>query len=173
MKHKTPKSPHLRLVGPNEKPKRQQREGRKLTRATVAGRVHKIRRYIEEVASGLEGVPFDIINYDFLPPSIEIDHGEWGGPHGLAELLHPSITDNFDHVYKQVCESRICHDNGADGPLNAARFPLAATAFAIGVFAGRVFQGASKREIDKMEWGLVHAIISSPWNHCPPVLDKS
>jgi hypothetical protein len=43
------------------------------------------------------------------------------------------------------------------------KYILADTAFAIGVLAGTMFTGASEREIDRLERGLVYSIAASPW----------
>lgn len=45
------------------------------------------------------------------------------------------------------------------------KYILADTAFAIGVLAGAMFNGASEREIDRLERGLAYAIAASPCLH--------
>lgn len=149
------KNGNLKLVEQDEEAKRrQQEESWKLTPDQVAGRVRKIRKYLEEWADRLAGLNFDVINMD-TPPSI--DYTELTRPYELAERLCPSITGRFDRVYDRLPDEE-CRDN-----LVELKMTLAEVAFAIGVLAGLIFHGtASKSEIDRLERGLIWATASRP-----------
>jgi hypothetical protein len=77
-------------------------------------------------------------------------------PSELAEALDPAIIGHYDRLHKATA------DNLQDD-LGALRWKTAETSFQIGVLAGPIFSGASDREIDRLERGLIHAIVSRRW----------
>lgn len=119
-----------------------------LTLDQVAGRVREVCRYLEEFSERLAALQFDVLNRDF-PASL--DCIESVPPHELAERLCPEITSCFDRLRDRL-------EDGAEDDLMRLRESLAEIAFAVGVLAGSVFQGADPKEIDRLEKGLVKAV---------------
>lgn len=145
---------NLKLVqqqGEETKRRKQEEEGWRLTRAEVAARVREIRSHLEDVSDRLAGLHFDILNSD-EPPSI--DYVDEPMPCELAERLNPCLTGYYDRVYNRL------PDEGCRDDVGELKLSMAETAFAIGVLAGAIFHGASGREIDRLERGLVHATVS-------------
>ena len=127
----------------------------KLDRNQLAARVAEIRRLLEDFGERLAGVRFDIVTHD-MPPSL--DCGNQVCPDNLVEMLNPLIP-----LYHKRCDKRLPEREGVRDDLSNLKWNTADTAFAIGVLAGSIFAGASKREIDRMERGLVHATASRRW----------
>ncbi|MDP2601887.1 MAG: hypothetical protein Q8S00_04760 [Deltaproteobacteria bacterium] len=127
----------------------------KLDRNQVAARVADIRRLLEIFGERLDAVRFDIITHD-MPPSL--DHGNQVCSNDLVDMLNPVIR-----LYQERCEKRLPDCEDAESDLNHLKWYTADAGFMIGVLAGAIFAGASQREIDRMERGLVHATASRRW----------
>ena len=139
------------------KSKEEQKEKReaswKLNRRQIAGLAREIRIELEAARDRLEGMTFEALSGD-MPPVI--DNIE---PHPYAcELVgkfNPSIRGRYN-LLEGIA--------GID-PDELLQFKTEAceSAFQIGVLAGAIFSGASDREIDRLERGLIHATMARPW----------
>jgi hypothetical protein len=98
----------------------------------------------------LEGLTFDIVTSQ-IPLSAE-------NPSERPDVIN--LVHDFDSYIKgraaQMREKE--HDE-----LFNQRMETAETAFQIGVLAGAIFSGASDREIERLERGLIHATVSRGW----------
>jgi hypothetical protein len=142
-------------MAPKNANKREQEEEQwKLTRDQVTARVREIRSYLTNAADSLSGTYFDIMTDD-EPQSISCNDFPW--PFELSERLNPSLIGYCNRVNDRL------PDEDARDDFNNLRVDMAQAAFAIGVLAGAVFHGASEREIDRLERGLIHATCSRHW----------
>jgi hypothetical protein len=119
----------------------------RLTRTEIAGRAHALRLHLETFRSRLEGVIFDITIE--CPPSIAGD---------TPDVIN--LVDDFDSYIKGRAEQM--RESEHDDQFNL-RMDTAETAFQIGVMWGAMATGASDREIDRLERGLIHATVSRGW----------
>ncbi len=138
---------HLKPVTPEfikqQEKQRQWEEEWYETRKPAKWRAHKIREDIEALAVGLKfGIPYladpEMDSLDLIP-------------HWPPVLFNPSIDELCDRL-----GDRLEQDDRND--LCALRSSVNQAAFIVGVFAGRIFQGASKPEIAQMEASLARAI---------------
>jgi len=116
-------------------------------------RVREIREDLGIFRDRLAAVCFDVVADD-MPTSL--DHGSDVCPSTLVELLNPCITG-----FQEICEAKIPRE--IQDELNSLKWHTADTAFAIGVLFGCMISGASEKEIDRLERGLVHATVSRRW----------
>ena len=73
----------------------------------------------------------------------------------LADAFDPCIKGRFEWIAESIPDWQ-------DEIVNL-KMETAETAFQIGVMAGAMFAGCSEREIDRLERGLIHAIVSRSW----------
>ena len=130
-----------------EKRRKELEESWKLTRTEIAGRAHALRLQLEVFRSQLEGLTFDIVNSQ-IPPSAET-------PSNRPDAI--DLVDDFDSYIKGTADEM--RESEHDEIFNL-RMDTADTAFQIGILAGAIFSGASDREIDRLERGLIHATVS-------------
>jgi hypothetical protein len=130
-----------------EKRRKELEESWKLTRTEIAGRAHALRLQLEVFRSQLEGLTFDIVNSQ-IPPSAET-------PSNRPDAI--DLVDDFDSYIKGTADEM--REKEHDELFNL-RMDTADTAFQIGILAGAIFSGASDREIDRLERGLIHATVS-------------
>ena len=130
----------------NDKERNEREESWRLTRSQIAARVRGIRAELESIRAQLEGMPFNVATDDTSPAA------SW--PIDLTEMLNPCVKGRLDWLYERISEK--------DELFNLIS-ETAETAYQIGVLAGPMFSGASDREIDRLERGLIHAIVSRSW----------
>ena len=99
-------------------------------------------------------MPFDVVTSD-MP--LSVDYGNRPCPSELTEALDPAIKGHYDRLHKATA-----HDLNQDD-LGALKWKTAETSFQIGVLHGAMSTGASDREIDRLERGLIHATVSRGW----------
>ena len=134
-----------------------EKEGWKLSEHELQLRVKEIRGYLEQFNEMINGLHFDIIQPDPFSLRGRDNDMESGA---LAERLNPSIAGREKRLRDRLYE--LDEDVLADDYVGPLKWTLADTSFAIGVLAGAIFTGASAREIDKLERGLLHATLSRP-----------
>ena len=143
-------------------------ESCKLTPAEITDRTREIRSILENFLDGLAGVPFDVVADEpgqSIRDGLSVDAkiNTWGrGGIGvytalLAERLNPLIKRDYESCHEELAKDPV-YDRGA--VLWEMRRNLAETTFAVGVLFGAMVHGASDREIDRLERGLVHATVS-------------
>ena len=138
------------------KKKRQKREARwKSTHAEVASAAREIRELFSTYSERMAAARFDIVSYEM--PISRVDEPD-ATPAELAERLNLFMKGLFEHCYKYV------PDKYADD-FFTYRGDFAETVFAIGVFAGAIFHGAEAKEVERLERGLVKAMMARAWEH--------
>ena len=131
----------------------EEEESWRLTRSEITARVRALRAQLEAFRAQLEGMPFDVVTED-IP--LSVDYGDGSYPAELTEALDPAIQGHYDRLKKATT-------GALEDDLGALRWKTAETSFQIGVLAGAMFSGASDREIDRLERGLIHATVSRGW----------
>jgi hypothetical protein len=126
----------------------------RLTRSEITGRARALREELEAARARLDGMTFDVITDD-IPHSL--NNYEKRCVTELVDAFDPCIEGHFKRVEDLVGESCV-HDD-----LSNLKWQTAETAYQIGMLAGAMFSGASDREIDRLERGLIHATVSRKW----------
>ena len=124
----------------------------RLTRPEITARVRALRTELEAARARLEGMTFDVVTDD-IPHSL--DNYKRVCVTDLVDGFDPCIPGHFKRVEAVLGEMQ--------DDLSNLKWQSAETAFHIGILAGAIFSGASDREIDRLERGLVHATVSRGW----------
>ena|SRR5687767_12649310 len=144
------KTSNLKIVQQQTAESKKLEESWKLTRTEIAARAHALRLQLEAFRSQLEGVTFDIVTSQ-IPQSTETSSEK-------PDVIN--LVDDFDSYIKGRAEQM--RESEHDEQFNL-RMDTAETAFQIGVMWGAMATGASDREIDRLERGLIHATAAKPW----------
>jgi hypothetical protein len=134
--------------------RREEEKSWRLTRPEITSRAHQVRVTLEMYRARLEGMPFDVVTGD-IPRSV--DYVDAPEPYEIAEAFDPCIEGHYERLEKATAHDLLQND------LGDLKWKTAETAFQIGVLAGAMFSGASDREIDRLERGLIHATVSRGW----------
>jgi hypothetical protein len=132
--------------------RKEEEENYKLTPEEFSARLRGIRCYFEKVRDGLEGVPFAAVAHTpgELIRNIELRGDIETSIRDLVEYLHPFIKGWCEH-----CGENLSPELGDEfGFLTAG---LVETGFALGIVYNAIVNGASDREIDRLERGFIHA----------------
>jgi hypothetical protein len=151
----TKKTSNLKVVERQDvyKKREEREETWRLTRAEITASARAVRIHLESFRSQLEGMPFDVVTND-MPCSVQT-RSDVPSVLELADGFDPCIKGRFDVLSESIPD--------LSGELFNMKMDIAETAFQLGVLAGPIFSGASDREIDRLERGLIHATVSRRW----------
>jgi hypothetical protein len=128
----------------------------RLTRQEITARARALRIELEAARARLEGMTFDVVTDDALDPH-SMSNCEKSSVKALVDAFDPCIPGHFKRVKDALRGSEV------DDDVEYLRWRTAETAFHIAILAGPIFAGASDREIDRLERGLIHATVSRGW----------
>ena len=130
--------------------RKQEEEGRKLTRYEITNRVHQLRKELEAAKQRYDGALFD--NFiDGIPPSLDVVNVN-REPYGVVYHLSPLLQSCVEH-----------HGEVKSDDVFDLFFFSTQTAYEVGMLAGAIYADSPTATIDRFERGLVTALAACHW----------